>query len=56
MLFRSLKTANGAPQAPGKPLPPGKKQVFVYERPTLPDRPPKLPANWPGQRDKKPKR
>jgi len=40
------------------------KPVFVYERPTLPDRKPKLPANWPGQQhkkttgeqDKKPKR
>ncbi len=33
----------------------GKKPVFVYERPTLPDRKPKLPANWPGRQDKKPK-
>ena len=29
------------------------KPAFVYERPTLPDRKPKLPANWPGQPNKK---
>ena len=29
---------------------------FIYQRPTLPDRKPKLPANWPGKQDKKPKR
>ena len=51
-----LKSANGAAQAAGKPEAPGKKPMFVYERPTLPDRKPKLPANWPGRRDKKPKR
>jgi hypothetical protein len=39
----------GTPSNPNKP-------VFVYERPTLPDRKPKLPNNWPGRRDKKPKR
>jgi len=33
-----------------------KKPGFVYERPTLPDRKIKLPHNWPGQKDKKPKR
>jgi len=38
-----------------------KKQPFVYERPTLPDRAPKLPNNWvhPGKKkakNKKPKR
>jgi hypothetical protein len=33
-----------------------KKQAFVYERPTLPDRKPKFPANWPCAQDKKPKR
>jgi hypothetical protein len=61
-----LKTG-GAP-GPARPTlapPNGKsKPVFVYERPTLPDRKPKLPANWPGQpskkktgqQDKKPKR
>src|SRR6266850_2917306 len=38
-----------APKNPNKP-------AFVYERPTLPDRKPKLPANWPGRQDKKPKR
>jgi hypothetical protein len=61
-----LKT-RGAPAQTG-PGPAGQngkpKPVFVYERPTLPDRKPKLPANWPGQpakkttgeQDKKPKR
>lgn len=50
-----LKTAPGAsqPAAPGQQ---GKKPVFVYERPTLPDRKPKFPANWAGQQDKKPKK
>jgi len=47
------------PSVPGQPGPPpgppGKKPVFVYERPTLPDRKPKLPANWPGRQNKKPK-
>ena len=33
----------------------GKKRAFVYERPTLPDRPPKLPHNWAGLNDKKQK-
>jgi hypothetical protein len=33
-----------------------KKQAFVYERPTLPDRKPKFPANWAGVPPKKPKR
>jgi len=40
-----------APAAPGNP----NKPAFVYQRPTLPDRKPKLPANWAGQPDKKPK-
>ena len=31
-----------------------KKRVFVYERPTLPDRKPKLPNNWVGPDGKKP--
>jgi len=50
-----LKTAPGAAQKslPGQQ---GKKPVFVYERPTLPDRPPKFPANWAGHEDKKPKK
>jgi hypothetical protein len=39
------------PALPGKP----NKRAFVYERPTLPDRKPKLPHNWQGQKDKKPK-
>ena len=29
-----------------------KKRVFVYERPTLPDRKPKLPSNWADPNDK----
>jgi hypothetical protein len=41
-----------APAAPGS----ANKRGFVYERPTLPDRKPKLPNNWPGRPDKKPKR
>ncbi len=41
--------ALGAPSNPTKP-------AFVYERPRLPDRKPKLPANWVEQPDKKPKR
>ena len=50
------KKAPGAPMQTG-PIPSpqnGKaKPAFVYERPTLPDRKPKLPANWPGQPPKK---
>ena len=50
-----LKT--GGTPGPAKPslaAPNGKsKPAFVYERPTLPDRKPKLPANWPGQPNKK---
>ena len=61
------RKAPGTPAQTG-PTPEGQngktKPVFVYERPTLPDRKPKLPANWPGQphkkttgeQDKKPKR
>jgi hypothetical protein len=45
-----------APQAAQTPKPPEQKRAFVYERPTLPDRKPKLPNNWAGQPDKKPKR
>jgi hypothetical protein len=33
----------------------GKKQGFVYERPTLPHRKPKLPHNWAKPNSKKPK-
>ena len=32
------------------------KPGFVYERPTLPDRKPKLPHNWQGREPKKPRR
>ena len=49
-----VKTAPGA-AAKSIPGQQGKKPVFVYERPTLPDRPPKFPANWGGAQDKKPK-
>ncbi|HYL84344.1 MAG TPA: hypothetical protein VE263_08925 [Candidatus Angelobacter sp.] len=41
-----------APAAPGS----ANKPSFVYERPTLPDRKPKLPHNWAGHETKKPKR
>jgi len=61
-----MKTGVTPGPAKPNPAPPnGKsKPAFVYERPTLPDRKPKLPANWPGQppkkaagqQDKKPKR
>jgi hypothetical protein len=44
--------AGTAPAAPGN----AGKPTFVYQRPTLPDRKPKLPANWAEQPDKKPKR
>ncbi len=40
------------PAAPRNPNKPG----FVYERPTLPDRKPKLPHNWRRHEGKKPKR
>jgi hypothetical protein len=41
----------GAPAAPNNP----NKRAFVYERPTLPDRKPKFPANWADKPNKKPK-
>jgi hypothetical protein len=41
-----------AAEAPSNP----NKPAFVYERPTLPNRKPKLPANWAGQQDKKPRK
>jgi hypothetical protein len=50
-----LKTAPGESKR-AQPGQQGKKPVFVYERPTLPDRKPKFPANWAGQQDKKPKK
>ena len=50
-----LKTAPGAAK-PAQPGQQGKKPVFVYERPTLPDRKTKFPANWAGKQDKKPKK
>lgn len=48
----STASAGPDPAAPRNPS----KPAFVYERPTLPDRKPKLPHNWQGQKDKKPKR
>ncbi len=50
-----LKSAPRPPQPVQDPGVPGYKKAFVYERPTLPDRKPKLPANWPGRQNKKPK-
>ena len=44
--------ASSTSEAPSKP----NKPAFVYERPTLPDRKPKLPNNWTGRQGKKPKR
>ena len=43
--------AQGATAVPDNP----NKRGFVYERPTLPDRKPKLPANWADKQGKKPK-
>ena len=53
--MKPAQTPAPAGQAPGAPSNPN-KPAFVYERPTLPDRKPKLPNNWPGRQDKKPKR
>jgi hypothetical protein len=51
------QTAPPAGEVPGTPATPGSPaKRFVYERPTLPDRKPKFPANWAGKPDKKPKR
>jgi hypothetical protein len=50
-----LKTG-GAPAQAASGTKQGNKPAFVYERPTLPDRKPKLPANWPGRQNKKPNR
>jgi hypothetical protein len=54
----SLKPAQApgpAAQAPGT-TGNANKPAFVYERPTLPDRKLKFPANWTGPQDKKPKK
>jgi hypothetical protein len=51
-----LKTPSGIAPASRPPGPLGKRPVFVYERPTLPDRPLKFPANWAGEQNKKPKK
>jgi hypothetical protein len=50
---KPAQTPTPAGQAPEGPDNPNKPR-FVYERTTLPDQKPKLPANWPGRRDKKP--
>lgn len=50
-----LKSANAPSRPVQDPGIPGNKKAFVYERPTLPDRKPRLPANWPGRPNKKPK-
>jgi hypothetical protein len=44
-----------APTTPDPTPPRAPNKAFVYERPTLPDRKPKLPHNWQGQKDKKQK-
>jgi len=50
---RPRQTAAPSKQVPGALDNPNKP--FVYERPTLPDRKPKLPHNWQPQEHKKPK-
>ena len=54
----ALTPTHKATSAPAQATPgnPNDKPSFRYERPTLPDRKTKLPHNWPGQKDKKPKR
>jgi len=52
--LKSAQTPGPAGQVLGAPGESGKR-AFVYERPTLPDRKPKLPNNWAGQQNKKPK-
>jgi hypothetical protein len=42
------------PNQEGAPTSEEKKRAFVYERPTLPDRKPKLPNNWVNPDSKKP--
>jgi len=54
--MKPLQTPAPAAQNSGTPPSNPNKRVFVYERPTLPDRKPKLPNNWPGRPDKKPKK
>lgn len=51
----SLPPARKSSAPPPGTLHGPKKRGFVYERPTLPDRKPKLPHNWPKPNDKKPK-
>src|SRR5215472_986771 len=45
----TIQTTGPTPEA----NPREKKRAFVYERPTLPDRKPKLPNNWGNLKDKK---
>jgi len=52
---RPTEVQDSSSEAPPAPTDPNKK-VFVYERPTLPDRKPKLPHNWKKTDKKKPKR
>jgi hypothetical protein len=54
-LMKNEGTAGPTGKVPETPSNPN-KPAFVYERPTLPDRKPKLPANWAGQQNKKPKK
>jgi hypothetical protein len=53
--LRPVAPAQTAQPQPPSTTPSEKKRAFVYERPTLPDRKPKFPANWAGKQDKKPK-
>ncbi len=52
---RPAAVQDSSSEAPPGPNDPNKK-AFVYERPTLPDRKPKLPHNWKKTDKKKPKR
>jgi hypothetical protein len=49
----TVQTSNGQAPMPAQETNPGEKKVFVYERPTLPDRKPKLPNNWAHPTNKK---
>jgi hypothetical protein len=54
----NVQAPNGREADPSIPTTPNdpNKKMFVYERPTLPDRKPKLPNNWKKTDKKKPKR
>ena len=50
----AVQTSTVLPPGPAPETNAGeKKRAFVYERPTLPDRKPKLPNNWANLKDKK---